>query len=176
MAVGLALLLRFKNGLPAPAITYNPAYVAEDPDDLAKKGEIDGRAVAKRFGERARKKKSERFDLFGIEEIIPIVDNEHFEHEMSEAIQCYKRKLYLAATAVVGIALENILVLILKKNGLYTPKIQPYIKDYSKVLVDNELLEDRKRREILNFNNTRNGAAHSNSGVIWLLPQKKDFL
>ncbi|MEK4712296.1 hypothetical protein [Sporosarcina sp. FSL K6-5500] len=146
-------------------IEQSTMEASEDPSDLAEMGKLKGRMLAKQHGDVLKKEKEERFALFDLEQFVLKVGDDHFEYEIGEAIEAYRQGLYLAATAVAGVALENILVLILKKEGLSSQTKGPYIKDCLKVLVDNSLLEDRKRREIMNFNNTRNGAAHSNSGI-----------
>lgn len=139
---------------------------SENPSDLVEMGQLKGQMMANQHGEKLRKEKEERFSLFDLERYVLRVDDKHFEYEIAEAISAYRQGLYLASTAVAGVALENILMLILKKNNLHSKVKGSYIKDFLKVLVDDTLLEDRKRREIMNFNNLRNGAAHSNSGKV----------
>lgn len=139
--------------------------VSNDPSDLAEMGRLKGRIMAMNHGYKLKQEKEERFSLFDLEQYVLKVEDDHFEYEIGEAIKAYRQNLFLAATAVAGVALENILILIIKKNNLSSKTKGPYIKDYLNVLVDHHLLDDRKRREIMNFNNTRNGAAHSNSGV-----------
>lgn len=160
-------IIRVKYGFTADSIDGDPNYVTKNPADMGEMGEIKGREYAKIHGENARKEKEERFSLFGIEEIIPLVNDEHFEYEMSEAISCYRHELYLAAAAVVGVALENILSLIVHKRlGPKKAQNRQYTKDYLQVLVKEGLMTERKKRSILAFSAIRNGAAHTNTGKV----------
>lgn len=169
-------IIRVKYGFTADSIDGDPDYVTKNPEDMGEMGEIKGREYAEDHGEKARKETEERFNLFSIEEIIPLVNDEHFDYEMSEAISCYKYGLYLASANVIGVALENILrkAIIEHLNEGKLPR-QLYAKDYMSVLVREGLMTDRRRANILKYNGIRNGSAHTKSGEVLAKDAEEGF-
>lgn len=160
-------IIKYKYGFPAPALTYDPNYVTENPDDLAKMGETDGRAFAKRHGERARGLKDQQFNIYGLEELVPQVDSASFEYELGESIAAYKAGLYLAAGATAGIALENLLrIIIEKKAGQKALPIEPYIWKSAKYIRENRLVPGRLANEASSFDGIRNSNSHTNEDPV----------
>lgn len=160
-----APLLQFtiSYGFEGPTLDGSPGNSSRDPEDLPEMGKIKGRQIVFEQGNKIEN----RFSLFEFQKYVLKVDDQHFYYEIGEAIEAYKHGLYLAATAVAGVSLENILKIIISRK-IPNSKLRdiPYIKECLDELVKHGLMEDRKKRDIMNFNNTRNGSAHSNSGKV----------
>lgn len=161
--------ITFKYGFMAPAIVLNEDYTTEDPEDLINMGEIKGPDYAKLHGENARRYRKERFNLFGLEEIIHKVGSISFEYELGEAIAAYKNKLYLAAASVSGMALENVLKLaIVKHLGDDAIPEKMYINNYTVTLLKAGILNDeRLGHRLKGFSAIRNWSSHTKTGTAW---------
>ena len=160
-------LFQVKYGFPAQAIIADKNHVTKDPSDMPKMGEIKGREFAELHGEKARSEKYELFNLFGLDELIQKIDSPSFEYEIGESIKAYKNNLYLAAGATGGIALENILrLLIIKRFGEKKLPYQTYIKKSVERLDEKRILPGRLRTDVLKYSDVRNANAHTNEDPV----------
>ncbi|MEK4425468.1 hypothetical protein [Solibacillus sp. FSL K6-1523] len=101
-----------------PTLDGSPGNASEDPGDLTEMGQIKGREFAYLHNDTFVKEKKDRFNVFGLEEIVYKINSPSFEYELGESIKTYKSGLYLAAAATGGITLENILrILIVNRLG-----------------------------------------------------------
>lgn len=156
-----------KYGFPAQAIIADKDHVTKDPSDMPKIGEIMGREFAELHGEKARAEKYELFNLFGLDELIQKIDSPSFEYELGESIKAYRSGLYLAAAATAGIALENILrVLIIKYFDKKRLPDKTYIDRSVRVLEEKKILPGRLRADILKSVGVRNANAHTNEDPV----------
>lgn len=110
-------------------------------------------------------KPSSNYHSFEIEPLIQKVDSESFRYEFEESIKAYNSELYLAAAAVAGIALENLLkLLIVRRLGrAMLPKNQ-FIKDLNLVLANNKIIDNRLYHRIQSYTPIRNSSSHTNDG------------
>ncbi|MCS1383593.1 hypothetical protein NXZ75_15390 [Lysinibacillus sphaericus] len=119
-----------KYGYQVPTLIPGDFDVTKNPNDLPEMGTKMGVNVAVEHGNKLIYEKRERFALFNLEQYVPMVKDEHFEYEIAEAIKAYRSELYLAATAVTGVAMENLLsIIIIKKCGEDKLPKRRYIKD-----------------------------------------------
>lgn len=160
-------IIRVKYGFTAPAIITDPEHVTEDPNDMATMGEIKGREYAELHGETARNEKLERYNVFGLEEVVHKIKSPSFDYELGESISAYKQGLYLAAASTAGIALENILrLLIIKKLGKGKLPDKTYIYNSVIALDTKSILPGRLRAEVLKHTNVRNANSHTNEDPV----------
>lgn len=170
------IVFDIKYGYQIPTLIPGEFEVTENPEDLPEMGKTKGITLANEHYNLLSEEKKNRFSLFELENFIPKINDEHFHYEIEEAIKAYRNELYLASTAVIGVALENLLSLIIIKmfDEEKLPK-RKYIKDYINVLVKEGLIDNRAGRRYDNFSDTRNGAAHSNSGKIYKEDAEQGF-
>ncbi|MGY4689300.1 hypothetical protein [Salibacterium sp. K-3] len=107
------------------------------------------------------------FSHYDIQPIIDRVDDNDFEYQIDQALECFSRSLYLPAAATFCVALETLLTLILEKNG-------QKVKDSDSTLLG-ELAEKLKSKEIINYRekkrldiayDLRNTISHTNKGKV----------
>ena len=92
-----------------------------------------------------------------------------FEYQMSQAEECYKRKLYLPAAATLSVALETVLMAICQKE-----KVDIKSKDSTDTMMNylgERLLQDgkinyRMHKRIDVTYSLRNSVSHSNPGEV----------
>lgn len=160
-------VFQVKYGFTAPAIVLDDDYVTEDPNDMPRMGEIKGREFAELHGEKARLEKYELFNLFGLDELIQKINSPSFEYELGESIKSYKNGLYLAAGATGGIALENILrLLIINRIGDKALPDKSYIWKSIEALNKKQILPGHLRAEVIAQNEIRNSNAHTNEDPV----------
>lgn len=101
------------------------------------------------------------------EEILKRVKDPSFQYEFGESAKAYNNGLYLAAAATAGIALENILrLLIIKHLGSEKLPKQTYIHLSIKVLDEVDVIPGRLRAEVLKHTGVRNANAHTNKDPV----------
>ncbi|MEY9979733.1 hypothetical protein [Lysinibacillus sp. RC79] len=160
-------VIQIKYGFILPAIIPDSNHVSEDPDDLPEMGLIKGRNYAQLHGDTLIKEKKERFNIFGLDEIVHKINSPSFEYELGESIKAYKLGLYLAAASTAGIALENILrILIANKIGENAIPDKSYIWKSINELDKKKILPGRLRAEILSQSEIRNSNAHTNDDPV----------
>ncbi|MEK5070557.1 hypothetical protein [Sporosarcina sp. FSL K6-1508] len=144
-------------------IEQSTMEASKDPSDLAEMGKLKGRMLAKQHGDELKKVKEERFNVFDLEELVPKVNSKSFEYELGESIAAYKQGLYLAAGSTAGIALENILrIIISKKLKGYKLDERTYIWISVKALQGKNIVPGRLLGEASRFEAVRNSNAHTN--------------
>lgn len=157
------LTFEVRYGMIADSITGDPDYVTKNPDDMPEMGTIRGREFAKQHSENYQKRKKERFNLYGLETLVPQVGSPSFEYELSESIASHRQGLYLAAAATGGIALENILRVIIKRRlGEKELPSKTYIRDSVSRLDKSSILPGRLKSRVLEKNGIRNSHSHTN--------------
>lgn len=160
-------VIRVKYGNTAPAIVLDEDYVTEDPNDMPSMGELEGRKYAKLHGEKARLEKYELFNLYGLNELVRKINSPSFEYELGESIKAYKAELYLAAAATGGIALENILrILITRKLGPEKLPDKTYIGNSITALREGNIIPGRFAGKILGQKEIRNSNMHTNEDPV----------
>lgn len=160
------IVIPLKYGYPAPAIIIDKDYVTEDPNDMPSMGEIEGRRFANLHGEKAMSEKHESFNLHGLNELVQKIDSPSFGYELGESVKAYNEGLYLAAASTGGIALENILrILIQRKTDADLPK-NTYIKDSLAVLKIKGVLSNRLAASVSSLRDIRNSNSHTNNDPV----------
>lgn len=110
---------------------------------------------------------SSKTQTIDTELIIQTVNNPSFTYEFGESVKAYNSKLYLAAAATSGIALENLLrILIIKNFGKKRLPDKTYIDRSVRVLDEKEILPGRLRADILKNIGVRNANAHTNKDPV----------
>lgn len=100
------------------------------------------------------------------DEILERVKDPAFRYEFGESAKAYNAGLYLAAAATGGIALENLLrILIVIKTSERLPK-ETYIKDSLAVLKRNKVLSTRLSSSVSSLRDIRNSNAHTNEDPV----------
>ncbi|MEO4053415.1 hypothetical protein [Solibacillus sp. CAU 1738] len=98
--------------------------------------------------------------------IIEKVNTPSFAYEFGESVKAYNAGIYLAASTTGGIALENILrILIKNKTSEHLPK-DTYIKDSLAVLKRNHVLSNRLAASVSNLRDIRNSNSHTNEDPV----------
>ncbi|MDW4066525.1 hypothetical protein QI274_01165 [Staphylococcus saprophyticus] len=92
-----------------------------------------------------------------------------FEYQMSQAEECYKRKLYLPAAATLSVALETVLMAICQKEGVdikskgSTDTMMNYLGE--RLLQENKINYRMHKRIDVTYS-LRNSVSHSNPGEV----------
>lgn len=98
--------------------------------------------------------------------IVEKVNNPSFEYEFGESVKAYNAEIFLAAATTGGIALENILrILIQRKTNAQLPK-DTYIKDSLAVLKRNHVLSNRLAASVNSLRDIRNSNSHTNNDPV----------
>lgn len=99
--------------------------------------------------------------------IIENVKDPSFQYEFEESVKAYNTGIYLAAAAAGGIALENILRQLIKRElgPQYLPD-KTYIWKSVDVLTKNEILSGRLRGRINQQSEIRNTNSHTNDDPV----------
>lgn len=101
------------------------------------------------------------------DEILKNVQDPSFQYEFGESAKAYNAGLYLAAASTAGIALENILrLIIVKKVGKGKLPSQTYIRHSLTVLEKEQILPGRLLNETRAQNWVRNSSSHTNEDPI----------
>ncbi|RKD20997.1 hypothetical protein BEP19_15045 [Ammoniphilus oxalaticus] len=101
------------------------------------------------------------------DEVLERVQDPSFQYEFGESAKAYNAGLYLAAASTAGIALENILRLIITKVfGRDKLPSKSYIIDSLLVLDRKKVLPGRLRNEVWAQNGIRNSNAHTNEDPV----------
>lgn len=109
---------------------------------------------------------SNKTNVVDTELILNKVKDPSFQYEFEESIKAYNVGLYLAAAATGGIALENILrILIRRKTDAALPK-DTYIKDSLAVLKRNHILSNRLAASVNSLRDIRNSNSHTNEDPV----------
>ncbi|MGC8229869.1 hypothetical protein ACP2W0_12735 [Pseudobacillus badius] len=112
-------------------------------------------------------KPSSEYQLFDAEAIMKKVDTESFRYEFEESIKAYNTELYLAASATAGIALENLLrILITHHLGAKALPEKTYIWESNKVLKKHRIVDGRLAGRIESASPIRNSTSHTNTGRV----------
>ncbi|MGR6904766.1 DUF4145 domain-containing protein [Lysinibacillus sp. BSL11] len=98
--------------------------------------------------------------------IIQKVNDPTFEYEFGESVKAYNSGLYLAAAATGGIALENILRLLIQAKTKANLPQNTYIKDSLAVLKRENVLSNRLAASADSLKAIRNSNAHTNSDPV----------
>ncbi|KOY81541.1 hypothetical protein I6G82_08585 [Lysinibacillus macroides] len=98
--------------------------------------------------------------------IIQKVNNPTFEYEFGESVKAYNSGLYLAAASTGGIALENILRLLIQVKAEAKLPQNTYIKDSLAVLRRENILPNRLAASVDSLKAIRNSNAHTNSDPV----------
>ena len=101
------------------------------------------------------------------EEILDRVKDPAFRYEFGESAKAYNAGLYLAAASIAGIALENILRLIIvnKMRDNTLPKYS-FIRDSVLKLDKENILPGRLRSRVWEKNGIRNSHSHTNEDPV----------
>lgn len=154
-----------KYGFELPAIIHQ-GHASNNPDDLPEMGTIKGTHFAQEHGDKLAKELKERFNVFNLEELVNKINCPSLNYELGESISAYKQGLYLAAATTGGIALENILrILIQKKTRTPLPK-DTYIKDSLTILKRNNILSNRLAASVNSLRDIRNSNSHTNEDPV----------
>lgn len=105
---------------------------------------------------------SSDLNVVNTDDILKRVKDPSFQYEFGESAKAYNAGLYLAAAATGGIALENILRLIIKEKTTYQLPYNTYIKDSLAVLQKDDTLSKRLYTSVESLKNIRNSNAHTN--------------
>ncbi|MCL1701584.1 hypothetical protein [Lysinibacillus sp. Bpr_S20] len=105
-------------------------------------------------------------DVIDLEIILSKVNNPSFRYEFEESIKAYNAGLYLAAAATGGIALENILRLLIQAKTKANLPQNTYIKDSLAVLKREKVLSNRLSASVDSLKAIRNSNAHTNSDPV----------
>ncbi|MEB7863845.1 hypothetical protein NGC65_00115 [Staphylococcus xylosus] len=92
-----------------------------------------------------------------------------FKYQMSQAEECYKRKLYLPAASTLSVALETVLMAICQKEGVVikskesTDTMMNYLGER---LLQENIINYRMHKRIDVTYSLRNSVSHSNPGEV----------
>lgn len=110
---------------------------------------------------------SSKTEIVDTASVLQKVNDPSFQYEFEESIKAYNAGLYLAAAATGGIALENILrVLIIKNFDKKRLPDKTYIDRSVRVLDEKKILPGRLRADILKSIGVRNANAHTNEDPV----------
>lgn len=107
------------------------------------------------------------YSELNFEDIIKIVNNRDFEYALNESLAAYGNSLYLAATVTAGVALENLLVVILEKEKIsIETNDSTELGALSNKLLKNGVIDKREKNRIMLAAKYRNLASHANKGRV----------
>ncbi len=112
-------------------------------------------------------KPSKKLENFSVDDIFGRVNDPSFHYEFEESVKAYNAGLYLAAAATGGIAMENILrLIIIKKLGRHKLPSKSYISWSLKVLDEKKILPGRLSGEVSGQISIRNSNSHTNDDPV----------
>ena len=107
------------------------------------------------------------YSELNFEEIMKVVENNDFEYALNESIAAYDNSLFLAATVTAGVALENLLVVILEKENITIGENDATeLGVLSNKLLKNNIIDKREKNRIMLAAKYRNLASHANKGRV----------
>ncbi|RIO63466.1 hypothetical protein BUZ34_05485, partial [Staphylococcus haemolyticus] len=95
--------------------------------------------------------------------------NNDFKYQMSQAEECYKRKLYLPAAATLSVALETVLMALCEKEkvDLKSKETTDTMMNYlGERLLQENVINYRMHKRIDVTYSLRNSVSHSNPGEV----------